>query len=211
MDFAEGGRASFKEGTPKQPIFSKGAASQLAKVSLANPLGILTSSYLLGGSDALDPRTSEGRITLGAEAALAPGLVRGSQEIVRKMSPEKRRAVQKLLNLGASPLKAIKYARALSPIGIATLLGEGIFQGGKYMLERKKMLESLTDEQRDELLRKEKQEAVGQMRRGDPEAFEGIMAANGGLISRAGFAEGPEDPSKRRGIYGFCRRRTCKF
>jgi hypothetical protein len=114
------------------------------------------------------------------------------------MSPEKRRAVQKLLNLGASPLKAIKYARALSPIGIATLLGEGIFQGGKYMLERKKLLESLTDEQRDELLRKEKQEAVGQMRRGDPKAFEGIMAANGGLISRAGFADGPEDPSKRK-------------
>src|SRR5210317_2216262 len=185
MPYSTGGRVGFKEGTPKQPIFSKGAAGQLAKISLANPLGILTSSYLLGGSDALDPRTSEGRITLGAEAAFAPSLVRGSQEIVRKMSPEKRRAVQKLLNLGASPLKAIKYARALSPIGIATLLGEGIYQGGKYMLERKKMLESLTDEQRDELLRKEKQEAVGQMRRGDPEAFEGIMAANGGLIRKS--------------------------
>jgi hypothetical protein len=114
------------------------------------------------------------------------------------MSPEKRRVVQKLLNLGASPLKAIKYARALSPIGIATLLGEGIYQGGKYMLERKKMLESLTDEQRDDLLRKEKQEAVKQNLRGDPEAFEGIMAADGGLISRQGFADGPEDPSKRK-------------
>jgi hypothetical protein len=57
------------------------------------------------------------------------------------------------------------------------------------MLERKKLLESLTDEQRDELLRKEKQEAVGQMRRGDPEAFEGIMAASGGLI-RKGFRGG---------------------
>ena len=193
MPYSTGGRVGFKEGTPKQPIFSKGAASQLAKISLANPLGLLTSSYLLGGSDALDPRTSEGRMTLGAEAAFAPSLVRGSQEIVRKMSPEKRRVVQRLLNLGASPLKAIKYARALTPIGIATLLGEGVYQGGKYMLERKKLLESLTDEQRDELLRKEKQEAVGQMQRGDPEAFEGIMAANGGLISRAGFRGGGAD------------------
>ena len=199
MPFAAGGRASFEKGTPpKQPLFNKGAASQIAKIALANPVGVLGTTYLLGGSDVFDPRTSEGRVTLGAEAAFAPSLVRGSQEIVRQMSPEKRRVVQKLLNLGASPLKAIKYARALSPIGIATLLGEGIYQGGKYMLERKKMLESLTDEQRDDLLRKEKQEAVKQNLRGDPEAFEGIMAADGGLISRQGFADGPEDPSKRK-------------
>jgi hypothetical protein len=52
------------------------------------------------------------------------------------------------------------------------------------------MLESLTDEQRDDLLRKEKQEAVKQNLRGDPEAFEGIMAADGGLISRQGFSAG---------------------
>jgi len=191
MPFAAGGRASFEKGTPpKQPLFNKGAASQIAKIALANPVGVLGTTYLLGGSDVFDPRTSEGRLTLGAEAAFAPSLVRGNQEIVRQMSPEKRRVVQKLLNLGASPLKAIKYARALSPIGIATLLGEGIFQGGKYMLERKKMLESLTDEQRDDLLRKEKQEAVKQNLRGDPEAFEGIMAADGGLISRQGFSAG---------------------
>jgi hypothetical protein len=95
---------------------------------------------------------------------------------------------------------AMRAARIASPIGIATLLGEGAYQGGKYMLERKKLLESLTDEQRDDLLSRERSEAIQQNRRGDPEAFSGIMAANGGLISRQGFAEGgdPKDPKMNR-------------
>ena len=93
---------------------------------------------------------------------------------------------------------AIRAARLASPLGILTLLGEGAYQGGKYMLERKELLESLTDQQRDELLSKEKTEAVMQNKRGDPEAFSGIMAANGGLISRQGFADGPEDPKMNR-------------
>ena len=69
----------------------------------------------------------------------------------------------------------MRAARIASPIGIATLLGEGAYQGGKYMLERKKLLESLTDEQRDDLLSRERSEAIQQNRRGDPEAFSGIM------------------------------------
>jgi len=68
------------------------------------------------------------------------------------------------------------------------------------MLERKKLLESLSDEQRDKLLSREKTEAIMQNKRGDPEAFSGIMAASGGLISRQGFADGPDDPSKRKFI-----------
>ena len=195
MDFAQGGRAGFKEGTPKEPIFKKGAASQLSKLSLVNPAAVVGLNYLFG----VNPESGTDRAVLATEAALAKELVRGSQDIVRKMPIEKRRAVQKLLNLGMSPKFAIKAARALTPLGLLSLAGEGAYQGGKYMLERRKMLESLTDEQRSELLRKEKQEAIGQMRRGSSEAFEGIMAASGGLI-RKGFANGPEDPSKRKFI-----------
>ena len=200
MDYATGGRVGLKEGTPKKPIFSKGAASQIARMSLLNPLGALTTAYTLDGTDALDPRKTEGRLTLGAEATFAKDLVRGSQNLVRgsNLSIQKQRAVQKLLNLGLSPKMAIRAARIASPIGIATLLGEGVYQGGKYMLERKKLLESLTDEQKDELLSKEKREAVMQNRRGDPEAFSGIMAANGGLISRQKFEDGSKDPKMNR-------------
>jgi hypothetical protein len=154
------------------------------------PLGAAT---LTAGFD-LDPRQTMDRIGLEAEAALAPQLVEQTSKLV------KNPLAQRALNLGLSPAMAMRVARIASPIGIATLLGEGAYQGGKYMLERKKLLESLTDEQKDDLLSRERSEAIQQNRRGDPEAFSGIMAANGGLISRQGFAEGgnPKDPKMNR-------------
>jgi hypothetical protein len=162
------------------------------QIALTTPAGAVLATKGLGGT--FDPRTTEGRLTAGAEAAFAPGLVKGTEAFT------KNKILQRVLNLGLSPKMAMRAARIASPIGIATLLGEGAYQGGKYMLERKKLLESLTDEQRDDLLSRERSEAIQQNRRGDPEAFSGIMAANGGLISRQGFAEGgdPKDPKMNR-------------
>jgi len=178
--------ALLKQGLKDMTKFGKYAG----QIALTTPAGVALSTKALDGT--FDPRTTEGRLTAGAEAAFAPGLVKGTEAFT------KNKILQRILNLGLSPKIAMRAAKVASPLGIATLLGEGAYQGGKYMLERKKLLESLTDEQRDELLRKEKQEAIKQMRRGDPEAFEGIMAANGGLISRQGFADGPDDPSRRK-------------
>ena len=152
------------------------------QIALSTPAGAVLATKGLGGT--FDPRTTEGRLTAGAEAAFAPGLVKGTEAFT------KNKILQRVLNLGLSPKMAMRAARIASPIGIATLLGEGAYQGGKYMLERKKLLESLTDEQRDDLLSRERSEAIQQNRRGDPEAFSGIMAANGGLISRQGFNQG---------------------
>jgi hypothetical protein len=162
------------------------------QIALTTPAGAVLATKGLGGT--FDPRTTEGRLTAGAEAAFAPGLVKGTEAFT------KNKILQRVLNLGLSPKMAMRAARIASPIGIATLLGEGAYQGGKYMLERKKLLESLTNEQRDDLLSRERSEAIQQNRRGDPEAFSGIMAANGGLISRQGFAEGgdPKDPKMNR-------------
>jgi len=148
--------------------------------------GVLTAGF------GVDPTSAIDRSALAAEAAFAPALVKGAKQVATTPG------MQRILNLGLSPKMAMRAARVASPIGIATLAGEGIYQGGKYMLERKKLLESLTDEQRDDLLSRERSEAIQQNRRGDPEAFSGIMAANGGLISREGFADGPDDPSKRK-------------
>ena len=145
------------------------------QIALSTPAGAVLATKGLGGT--FDPRTTEGRLTAGAEAAFAPGLVKGTEAFT------KNKILQRVLNLGLSPKMAMRAARIASPIGIATLLGEGAYQGGKYMLERKKLLESLTDEQRDDLLSRERSEAIQQNRRGDPEAFSGIMAANGGLIT----------------------------
>ncbi|MDB9910585.1 hypothetical protein OAC88_00400 [Flavobacteriaceae bacterium] len=178
--------ALLKQGLKDMAKFGKYAG----QIALSTPAGAVLATKGLGGT--FDPRTTEGRLTAGAEAAFAPGLVKGTEAFT------KNKILQKVLNLGLSPKMAMRAARIASPIGIATLAGEGIYQGGKYMLERKELLESLTDEQRDDLLSRERSEAIQQNRRGDPEAFSGIMAANGGLISRQGFADGPDDPSKRK-------------
>ena len=180
-------------GLIKQGLKDMGKFGKFAgQIALSTPAGAVLATKGLGGT--FDPRTTEGRLTAGAEAAFAPGLVKGTEAFT------KNKILQGVLNLGLSPKMAMRAARIASPIGIATLLGEGAYQGGKYMLERKKLLESLTDEQRDDLLSRERSEAIQQNRRGDPEAFSGIMAANGGLISRQGFAEGgdPKDPKMNR-------------
>jgi len=175
-----------KQGLKDMGKFGKYAG----QIALSTPAGAVLATKGLGGT--FDPRKTEGRLTAGAEAAFAPGLVKGTEALT------KNKILQTILNLGLSPKMAMRAARVASPLGIATLAGEGIYQGGKYMLERKKLLESLTDEQRDDLLSRERSEAIQQNRRGDPEAFSGIMAANGGLISRQGFADGPKDPKMNR-------------
>ncbi len=115
----------------------------VGQIALSTPAGAVLATKGSGGT--FDPRTTEGRLTAGAEAACAPGLVKGTEAFT------KNKILQTILNLGLSPKMAMRAARVASPLGIATLAGEGIYQGGKYMLERKKLLESLTDEQRDDL------------------------------------------------------------
>ena len=137
-----------------------------------------------------DPTQTLDRVGLGIEAATLPSIFKFGNRITAG-NP----MIQKFFNLGMTPANAMRLARFAQPIGVASLAGEGLYRGAKYMIDRNKMLQSLTDEQRDELLAREKQEAVGQMRRGDAEAFDYIGAADGGRI---GFADGPEDPSKRK-------------
>ena len=137
-----------------------------------------------------DPTQTLDRVGLGIEAATLPSIFKFGNRITAG-NP----MIQKFFNLGMTPANAMRLARFAQPIGVASLAGEGLYRGAKYMIDRNKMLQSLTDEQRDELLRKEKQEAVGQMKRGDAEAFDYIGAADGGRI---GFADGPDDPSKRK-------------
>ena len=173
----EGGRVNLKEGTPKQPIFKKGAASQLSKLALVNPASILGLNYLFG----IDPESSLDRTALAAEAALSKEIVRGSQELVRNLPKEKRRAVQRLLNLGLSPKLAIRAARLANPLGILSLLGEGSYQAYKKIKEDP----GGTMMQKIDALKEAK----------DDYYEKGEMFSVGG---RVGFADGPEDPSKRK-------------
>jgi len=84
--------------------------------------------------------------------------------------------IQKLLKIG-------KFGRAFTPIGAGiTAAGLGI-DAYKYGKERKQLLDSLTDEQKTELFRKEQSDVVKQQLRGDQNAFDEFSAARGGIAS----------------------------
>ena len=80
-------------------------------------------------------------------------------------------------------LKFGKYGRALTPIGAGiTAAGLGI-DAYKYGKERKKLLDSLTDEQKTNLFRQEQSDVVKQQLRGDQNTFDEFSAAEGGLAN----------------------------
>jgi hypothetical protein len=71
----------------------------------------------------VDPTSAIDRAGLGLEAAFAPELVKQSA---------KMGAAQRFFNLGLSPKLAARAARVASPLGIASLGLEGLYQYGKF-------------------------------------------------------------------------------
>ena len=98
--------------------------------TIGTPTGVTALTAGLGGVDLTE--TSD-RLGLEAEAAFAKPLVSGSQDVARKFSNSTvRRGLQQILNLGMTPTFAAKAARVASPIGIASLAGEGLYKYGKF-------------------------------------------------------------------------------
>jgi hypothetical protein len=124
----------------------------------------------------VDPTQTLDRVGVEAELALAPELVKQSA----KFGP----AAQRILNFGLSPAMAARAARIASPIGIASLGGEALYKYGKFVKDELNRIEQMSPQER-EAYNIEQQEQMG------------VAAADGGLI-RKGFADGPEDPSKRK-------------
>ena len=159
-------------------------AKKIGQAAISTPAGALAFNALVG----VNPKDPLERAFLEAELVAAPALVKGAEAMT------KNQLLRKALTLGIGP----RIAAGLSGVGITALVGEGLYRGGKYMLERKKLLESLTDEQREDLLSRERTEAIQQNLRANPEAFEGIMAASGGYVRDLLKDGGPTDPSKRK-------------
>ena len=89
----------------------------------------------------VDPKSGLDRAALGAEAAFAPSLVKGT-EVVSKgiQNPTARKGVEMLLNAGMKLPMALRVARMVSPIGWATLGAEGIYQAGKREMARREQM-----------------------------------------------------------------------
>ena len=127
----------------------------------------------------VDPTSTIDRVALEAEAALAPELVKQTSRLTSNP------IVQRFFNLGLSPANAMRVARAAQPLGVASLIGEGLYELGKRGVAEKAKLDAMTPFQKQQYL-------AGEI---EPLMDEGGMVD----ISRDGFDEGgPSDPSKRK-------------
>ena len=139
------------------PMFNPGILKEAFK-TIPTPLGAVGLTAGFG----VDPTSAIDRASIAAEAAFAPALVKQSA---------KMGAAQRLFNLGLTPKLAMRAARIASPLGIASLGAEGLYQAGKFTKKRMGELKAMTPEQRQQL--RAEQSAF---------AFEG--ARDGGLIGK---------------------------
>jgi hypothetical protein len=152
--------------------------------AVPTPLGTVGATAGFG----VDPTSAIDRATIATEAALAPQLV--------KQSASFGPVAQRIFNLGLNPATALRVARFASPIGIASLGLEGLYNVGKLGLEDQRRFEALSpEEQRAE-------------RAGQEEFARGIEGAReGGII---GKKSGPPPTSgfTPHGLPGLLKRGT---
>ena len=100
----------------------------------------------------------------------------------KQAAPFVRKGVQTALGarLPFASRLLFRGARALTPIGLASLGLEGLYQAGKYGIQRRKELQEMSPEQRQELSRQSDEFSFG----------EAAGAAGGGLLKQAGDRSG---------------------
>ena len=160
------------------PFFSPGVLGEAFK-SIPTPLGAVGLTAGFG----IDPTSAIDRASIAAEAAFAPQLVKQAA---------KMGAAQRIFNLGLTPAMAARVARIASPLGIASLGAEGLYQAGKFTKKRMGELKAMTPEQRQQL--RAEQSAL---------AFEG--ARDGGLIGKKSGPP-PEKGPNSQGLPGLLKR-----
>jgi len=94
----------------------------------------------------IDPESSLDRTILGAEAALAPMVVKDAIRVTDKIkNPLLKKAAQIATTI--NPKYALKAAKVLNPIGIASLAGEAVYNVGKLGYEDQKRFDALSPEE----------------------------------------------------------------
>ena len=123
-------------------------------ISLSSPTALVGLNAYLG----IDPTESLDRAIVGAEAALAPSGIKALMSRLDAIkNPTVRKGIETLAGLripglpGKSPImtpaNVLKFARSASPLGIATLAGEGIYQIGKLGYEDQQRFNALSPEE----------------------------------------------------------------
>ena len=142
---AAAGVGAYKFGKPlakKALKFAAGAFGPTG-IALSYPaLGMIGEEYKTDLSRPLD------RGILGAELAGAKSLVKGTEAATKGISNNALRSgIQRALNLGMTPAMAMRVARYASPLGIASLAGEGLYQVGKLGYEDQQRFNALSPEE----------------------------------------------------------------
>ena len=127
-------------------------------ISLGSPTALLGLNAYLG----VDPRESLDRAILGAEAALAPS---GIKALTSRLANIKNPLVRKSIETAAglrlpgvfTPANVMRAARFASPVGIATLAGEGLYQLGKLGYEEQQRINAMSPEEKAEYLAEQQQ------------------------------------------------------
>ena len=131
-----------------------------------------TGALALTAGFGVDPTSAIDRASIGAEAALAPQLVKQVSKITSNP------IYQRFLNLGLSPTAAMRVARVASPIGLASLIGEATIKGAKDTMAAAKQIDAIQDQ---DLQRQEYDNLIRNI----------VGYAGGGIAKLAGDSSGP--------------------
>ena len=127
----------------RKPIMS--ALGKAFNVGLG-PTGILGLNLALE----TDPTETLDRVGLETEAAFAPSLVKGATSVTDKIkNPMLRKIAERASLAGMSPAMAMRAARVASPLGIASLGGEALYNYGKFAKDEIAKVKAMTPEERD--------------------------------------------------------------
>ena len=117
------------------------------------PTGILGINAYLG----IDPTSGVDRTVAAGEAALLPQAVKGVTSVTDKIkNPFLRKGIETLAGVRIpgvmNPANALRIARVASPIGIATLVGEGLYQLGKKGYDQYQLMKDMTEQEKSDFL-----------------------------------------------------------
>ena len=138
--------------------------------ALTGPLPI-AGMYAIPGFG-MDPKSSIDRSILGAELAFAPSMIKQAQKFRRSISNPLLRKIATVGTMGI-PKYAIRAARIASPIGIASLAGEGLYHLGKKGYDQYQLMKGMTESEKSDYLADQYEDLGG---------VYGEGAADGGLI-----------------------------
>jgi hypothetical protein len=116
-----------------------GIGTKTGRKILGNTLSAagLPLSVALNTAIGIDPTSAVDRTILAGEAALAPSMIKDAIRVTDKIkNPLLRKGIETLAGVRIpgvmNPANALKIARVASPLGIATLGGEALYNYGKF-------------------------------------------------------------------------------